>query len=57
MMVTASLLNLLVCPICKTALTESAQSQEVLVCASCSVTYPVIEGIPVLLADQAQATP
>jgi uncharacterized protein YbaR (Trm112 family) len=57
MMVTASLLNLLVCPICKTALTESAQSQEVLVCASCNVTYPVIEGIPVLLADQAQATP
>ena len=56
-MVTASLLNLLVCPICKTALTESAQSREVLVCASCNVTYPVIEGIPVLLADQAQATP
>ncbi|MSV77867.1 MAG: Trm112 family protein [Actinobacteria bacterium] len=57
MMVTTSLLNLLACPICKTALSESAESLEVLACASCNVTYPVIEGIPVLLADQAQATP
>lgn len=56
-MVTTSLLNVLACPICKTALSESAESLEVLACASCNVTYPVIEGIPVLLADQAQATP
>ncbi|CAB4792292.1 unannotated protein [freshwater metagenome] len=55
-MVTTSLLTLLACPICKTALTESTQSPEALACASCNVTYPVIEGIPVLLADQAQAT-
>ena len=56
-MVTTSLLKLLACPICKTAVSESTQSPEVLACASCKVTYPVIEGIPVLLADQAQATP
>lgn len=56
-MVTTSLLTLLACPICKTALSESAQSPEALACVACNVTFPVIEGIPVLLADQAQATP
>jgi uncharacterized protein YbaR (Trm112 family) len=45
------LLELLVCPRCKGALVEAG---EALSCAGCRLEYPVREGIPVLLVDQAR---
>jgi uncharacterized protein len=45
------LLELLACPSCKGALEETG---EYLLCAACGVRYPVRDGIPVLLVDQAE---
>ena len=39
-----------VCPRCKGALVAAA---EVLQCAACRLTYPVVDGIPFLLIDDA----
>lgn len=49
------LLALLVCPKCRQPL--RAQDQD-LVCtgAECALAYPVREGIPVLLVDEARST-
>jgi uncharacterized protein YbaR (Trm112 family) len=44
----AECLELLRCPRCAGALQESQQQ---LVCGLCSETYPVVDGIPVLLSD------
>ncbi|MEI6364615.1 MAG: Trm112 family protein [Actinomycetes bacterium] len=54
-MVATSLLAILVCPDCRHTLSEVAQFPNELVCASCALGFPVVEGIPVLLLDQAQA--
>jgi len=44
------LLDILVCPVCKGALTlEEAASR--LVCGACRVGYPIEDGIPNLLPD------
>jgi uncharacterized protein YbaR (Trm112 family) len=53
-MITEELLDLLVCPICRDKLVIAA-GQGGLVCRSCSLMYPVRDGIPVLLADEAEA--
>jgi uncharacterized protein YbaR (Trm112 family) len=42
----------LVCPVCKQPLTLDAQ-RETLKCARCSRVYPIRDGIPILLADEA----
>ncbi len=47
-----SLLDILVCPACKESLMLSPE-QDSLRCAQCRVAYPIRDGIPVLLADQA----
>ncbi len=51
--VPASLLEIIVCPACHGSL---AVEGEELVCAGCAVAYPVRDGIPVLLVDEARTT-
>jgi len=45
------LLELLACPRCGESLGETG---EYLSCASCRLKYPIREGIPVMLLDEAQ---
>jgi uncharacterized protein YbaR (Trm112 family) len=57
--VSPELLAIIVCPACHgdLALTEPDQSgQAELVCQGCGLAYPVRDGIPVLLVDEARAT-
>jgi len=44
-------LQILACPICKGELTQTCESLS-LHCKTCNMTYPVIEGIPILLPEQ-----
>ncbi|HEV8448797.1 MAG TPA: Trm112 family protein [Gemmatimonadaceae bacterium] len=46
------LLALLVCPKCKGDL-EFVENESVLVCHKCRLRYPVRDGIPVMLIDEA----
>lgn len=51
-MLSAKLLSLLVCPVCK----ESVQplcDGSALACRACGLAFPVREGIPVMLASEA----
>ncbi|MFF4649612.1 Trm112 family protein [Streptomyces sp. NPDC001380] len=51
------LLDILVCPQCRAPLTESEHEDgPELVCTSaeCGLAYPVRDGIPVLLVDEAR---
>lgn len=48
------LLALLVCPSCRSAL-DWRSSELLLVCTACGLRYPVRDGIPILLVDQAVA--
>ena len=51
-MLSAELLSLLVCPVCK----ESVQplcDGSALLCQACRLAFPVREGIPVMLASEA----
>lgn len=50
-MIDAKLLELLACPACGGDVTEV---KEKIVCAGCGRRYPIKNGIPVLLADQAE---
>ena len=52
-MINADLLKILACPACKTGLAEKNNS---LHCANpqCGLIYPVRDGIPVLLIEEAQ---
>lgn len=48
------LLEILACPRCRGPVTPVGQGPvEGLACAACRVVYPVREGIPVMLADEA----
>jgi uncharacterized protein YbaR (Trm112 family) len=47
------LLQILVCPKCKGDL-EYRRSPEALVCHSCRLVYPVEDGIPIMLIDEAK---
>jgi len=46
------LLAILVCPKCKGDL-EFVENESVLVCHKCRLRYPVRDGIPVMLIDEA----
>ena len=46
------LLEILACPACQSSLTQ--QDNE-LVCMGCGLIYPVRNGIPVMLVDEARA--
>jgi uncharacterized protein YbaR (Trm112 family) len=46
---------ILVCPKCKGALTDADEGRG-LDCATCHLRYPVRDGIPVMLIDEATPT-
>jgi len=49
------LLEILVCPKCKGELEyRNAPGTEALVCHSCRLVYPVEDGIPIMLVDEAK---
>jgi uncharacterized protein YbaR (Trm112 family) len=50
-----SLLELLACPSCHAALAEN-DAESSLDCTGCGLRYPVRDGIPVLLVDEATPT-
>jgi len=52
MTIAQDLLDILVCPVCKTPLALNEQ-QQTLKCSGCHRSYPIRDGIPILLADQA----
>ena len=47
------LLDLLVCPVCKGALTWKKSAHE-LVCPICRIAYPIRDDIPVMLPEEAR---
>lgn len=51
-MIPQDLLDILVCPVCKTSLTQNEAGSS-LKCGQCRRVYPVRDGIPVLLVDEA----
>lgn len=53
MAVTKELLDILVCPKCKGPIAPSSDAST-LDCAACRLRYPVRDGIPVLLIDEAE---
>ncbi|HSE28898.1 MAG TPA: Trm112 family protein [Gemmatimonadales bacterium] len=48
------LLEILVCPQCKGDLEYHPEPDERLVCRACRLVYPVEDGIPVMLVDDAR---
>ena len=52
-MIDRELLSILVCPVSKTALVVSTDGDELL-CAASGLAYPVRDGIPVLLSQEAR---
>lgn len=53
-MIDPRLLEILACPVCKTSV---AQQGEKLVCSQCGRRYPIREGIPVMLVEEAEPKP
>lgn len=49
----AKLLEILVCPLCKSPLTYRKTEQE-LICKADKLAYAIKDGIPVMLADEAR---
>ena len=52
MTVPPQLLEILVCPKCRGAL-EYREQESALLCHPCSLKYPVRDGIPIMLIDEA----
>lgn len=52
-MLDKKLLALLVCPLCKSSLHYQAEAQE-LVCRADSLAFPIRDGIPVMLEEEAR---
>ncbi|MDD5745923.1 MAG: Trm112 family protein [Candidatus Omnitrophica bacterium] len=53
MSISRELLAILACPLCKTAVTLRAEK---LVCEKCGRRYPIKDGIPVMLVDEAEVS-
>ncbi len=51
-MLDPELLRILACPVCVAPLQQAADR---LVCTACGRRYPIRQGIPVLLIDEAEA--
>jgi uncharacterized protein YbaR (Trm112 family) len=49
----SKLLDILACPVCKGPL-QYAKQQSVLVCRADRLAYPIRDGIPVMLEDEAR---
>lgn len=52
----AKLLEILVCPLCKGPLTYKKEAQE-LICKADRLAYPIRDGIPVMLEEEARHLP
>jgi len=52
-MLDLKLLSILVCPICKGALSYDKAAKE-LICYGDAIAYPIKEGVPVMLRDEAR---
>jgi uncharacterized protein len=52
MTLSPQLLAILVCPKCKGVL-DYRESESALVCPACKLRYPVRDGIPIMLLDEA----
>jgi uncharacterized protein len=52
MAIPQELLDILVCPACKQPV-KLTPDQNGLRCESCSLVYPIVDDIPVMLADKA----
>ncbi|MBI4436965.1 MAG: Trm112 family protein [Candidatus Omnitrophica bacterium] len=50
-MIDKELLEILACPLCKTSVRLEGEK---LVCSSCERRYPIREGIPVMLIEEAE---
>lgn len=50
-MIDPSLLDILACPACKTPVTLDGER---LVCTQCGRRYPIRDGIPVMLVEEAE---
>jgi len=55
-MISPDLLNILACPVCKGELLL-AEDEQALLCQPCGLAFPVRDGIPVMLVDQAVKIP
>jgi uncharacterized protein len=55
-MIPQDLLDILVCPVCKKTLALKNDGQS-LKCTECRRVYPVRDGIPVMLVDEAVTDP
>jgi len=53
MAISTELLELLVCPVCKTPV-ELKQDDKALKCGQCKRVYPIRDDIPVMLVDEAR---
>ncbi len=53
-MIDQKLLEILACPACKS---EVRLEGDRLVCAQCGRRYPIRDGIPIMLIDEADAAP
>lgn len=56
--ISPELLAIIVCPACKGDLTltpSGTDGADELVCGGCGLAYPVRDGIPVLLVDEARS--
>ena len=51
-MLSHDLLNILACPVCKGEL-NAGDNEQTLVCHPCGLAFPIREGIPVMLVDEA----
>ena len=47
------LLEILVCPVCKGKLVYDKTAQE-LTCSPCQLAYPVRDGLPIMMQDEAR---
>jgi uncharacterized protein YbaR (Trm112 family) len=56
MAISKELLDILVCPLCKTRVNLTADNQG-LKCSTCRRVYPIKDDIPVMLVDEAKIDP
>lgn len=53
-MIQQRLLEILVCPQCKGPVHHETEPREELICRACRLAYPVTDGIPDMIVDDAR---